>query len=198
MTARSPLSTGQIDVAGVKLLTADPSPFTANGRLLPGGPLLGGAQFDHDLTKFNLTNNSYEPSTNAFSPVSDNFQVEACLSTQPNCVGTVSVEQGAFQVFADFFNGTRAAYLFNGDTTTPPIGFQATVQFVDVTWRDVMYAVSTASTSNCAALASTTTSARFPGKTLMQDVLNQANYGLNIIAGRSNVRPPALICASSP
>jgi hypothetical protein len=195
MTARSPLSTGQIDVPGVKLLTADPSPFTANGRLLPGGPLLGGAQFDHDLTKFDLTDSSYEPSTNAFSPVSDNFQVEACLNTQPNCVGTVSVEQGAFQVFASFFSGTKAAYLFNGGTTTPPIQFQAPVQFVDVTWRDVMYAVYTA--GNCA-LASTTTSTQFPGKTLMQDVLNQANYGLNIIAGRPNVNPPALKCGFPP
>jgi hypothetical protein len=195
MRAGSQLSTGQIDVPGVKLLTADPPPFTANGQSLPGGPLLGGAQFDHNLTKFDLTDNSFEPHTNAFSPVSDNFQDEACLNTQPNCVGKVSVEQGAFQVFANFFSGTKAAYLFDAGTTTPPIGFQAPVQFVDVTWRDVMYAVSTA--GNCT-LASTTTSTRFPGKTLMQDVLKQANYGLKIIAGRPDVNPPALKCGSSP
>jgi hypothetical protein len=206
MTARSPLSTGQIDVPGVKLLTADPSPFTANGVLLPGGPLLGGAEFDHELTKFNLTDNSYEPSTNAFYPVSDNFQDQACLQTQiqsnrcacpntpPNCVGYVSVEQGAFQVFANFFNGTKAGYLFNGAATTPPIQFQAPVQFVDVEWRDVMYALYTA--GNCA-LASTTTSTQFPGRTLMQDVLNQANYGVKIIAGRPDLYPPALKCGSS-
>ena len=58
-----------------------------------------------------------------------------------------------------------------------------------------MYAVFTA--GNCA-LASTTTSTQFPGKTLMQDVFNQANYGLKIIAGRPNVYPPALKCGSSP
>ncbi len=195
MTARSPLSTGQIDVPGVKLLTADPSPFTANGALLPGGPLIGGAEFDHELTKFNLTDNSYEPHNDAFSPVSGNFQDEACLDTQPNCVGNVSVEQGAFQVFANFFSGTKAAYLFNGGATTPPIHFQAPVQFVDVEWRDVMYAVVTA--GKCG-LASTTTSTQFPGKTLMQDVLNQADYGLKIIAGLPNVNPPALTCGSSP
>ena len=195
MRAGSQLSTGQIDVPGMKLLSADPPPFTANHRSLPGGPLLGGAQFDHNLTKFDLTDDSYQPSTNAFSPVSENFQDQACLSTQPNCVGTVSVEQGAFQVFANFFSGTTAAYLFDAGTTIPPIGFQAPVQFVDVTWRDVMYAVSTA--GKCT-LASTTTSTHFPGKTLMQDVLNQADYGLKIIAGRPNVQPPALICASSP
>jgi hypothetical protein len=204
MTARSPLYTGLIDVPGVKLLTADPSPFTATGAPLSGGPFLGGAEFDHELTKFNLTDNSYEPSTNAFFPVSDNFQDQACLktqpncvcpNTQPNCVGYVSVEQGAFQVFANFFNGTKAAYLFNGDATTLPIQFQAPVQFVDVEWRDVMYALYTA--GNCA-LASTTTSTQFPGRTLMQDVLNQANYGLKIIAGRPNIYPPALKCGSSP
>jgi hypothetical protein len=127
--------------------------------------------------------------------LSDNFQDQACLKTQPNCVGYVSVEQGAFQVFANFFNGTKAAYLFNGDATTLPIQFQAPVQFVDVEWRDVMYALYTA--GNCA-LASTTTSTQFPGRTLMQDVLNQANYGLKIIAGRPNIYPPALKCGSSP
>lgn len=200
MRAGSPLYTGLIDVPGVKLLTAVPSPFTTTHAPLSAGPFLGGAEFDHDLTMFDLTDNSYEPANNAFEPVSSNFQDQACLpkqlcicpaTTAPNCAEYVSVEQGAFQVFANFFNGTKAAYLFNGDATTLPLLFQAPVQFVAVTWRDVMYAVYTA--GKCA-LASTTTSTQFPGRTLMQDVLNQANYGLNIIAGRPNVYPPALKC----
>jgi hypothetical protein len=35
--------------------------FTFNGVPLPGGPFIGGAEFDHALTNFDLTNNFYEP-----------------------------------------------------------------------------------------------------------------------------------------
>ena len=40
-----------------------------------------------------------------------------------NCMGKVSVEQGAFQVFANFFNGTKAGYLFKGPP--PPRQFSS-------------------------------------------------------------------------
>ena len=197
MRARSTYSTGLIDLPGVKLVTANPSPFTANGVPLPGGPFIGGAEFDHELTTFDLTNNFYEPSTNPTHPVSTFFKDEACLKEQP-CLGHVSVEQGAFQVFTEFFYGTNAAYLFDGASSTPPLAFPASVQYVDVDWKDVMYALVTASTSNCEALAWKKGSTQFPGKTLLQDVFNQANYGLQVIAGVPNISPPALICGSSP
>ena len=201
MTARSPISTGKIDVAGVKLVTSNPPWFTKNGVPFPGGPFIGGAEFDHDLTLFDLANNSYEPSSNPWQPVSINFQAEACRDQQQNCPGSVSsggvsVAQGAFQVFTAFFSGTSAAYLFDGVANPPPLHHQSSIQYVDLEWQDVMYASATA--GNCA-LGWAQGSTQFPGNTLLQDVFNQANYGLQVVAGNpNNISPPALICASSP
>ena len=137
----------------------------------------------------------------------DHFQEEACLKSQggqcsDDSSNNTSVEQGAFQVFANFFNGTEAAYLFNAapytqidGATMPPTQFGAPIRYVDVDWQDVMYAVYTA--GNCA-LAGTTLSTQFLGPTLMQDVLNQANYGLEVIAHAYNAQRPQLACASPP
>jgi len=169
--------------------------------------LFGGAEFDFGLTKFDLSDNSYNPATYpATNPVGDHFQEEACLPSQSQCGTTnndISVEQGAFQVFANFFNGTEAAYLFNAapytqidGATAPPTQFDAPIQYVDVDWQDVMYAVYTA--GNCALAVKSTLSTQFLGPTLMQDVLNQANYGLEIIAQAHNAQRPQLTCASSP
>jgi hypothetical protein len=102
--------------------------------------------------------------------------------------------QGAFQIFTAFFYGTSAGPLFNGATTTPPFNKQASIQYVDVEWQDVMYALATA--GKCP-LAWPQGSTHFPGKTLLQDVFNQANYGLQVIAGVPNISPPALTCGSS-
>ena len=207
MTASSHPSTGEIDLPGVKLLAAHRSPFTPSGGPVPGGSLLGGAEFDFGLTRFNLFDNSYNPHMNSTFPVGDNFQEEACLKSQSepcsnDSSNKTSVEQGAFQVFANFFNGTEAAYLFNAaaytqidGATMPPTQFEAPIQYVDVDWQDVMYAVYTA--GKCA-LAGTTPSTQFVGPTLMQDVLNQANYGLEVIAHAHNAQRPQLTCASSP
>jgi hypothetical protein len=208
MTASSYSATGKIDVPGVKLLAARWSPFTPSGTPVPGGPLLGGAEFDFGLTRFDLSDNSYNPKTSPpVYPVGDHFQEEACIKSQSqpcsnDSSNNTSVEQGAFQVFANFFNGTEAAYLFNAaaytqidGATMPPTQFQAPIQYVDVAWEDVMYAVYTA--GNCA-LAGTTPSTQFVGPTLMQDVLNQAKYGLEIIAHAHNAQQPQLTCASSP
>lgn len=138
MTASSFQPTGKIDVPGVKLLAAHRSPFTTSGAPVPGGPLFGGAEFDFALTKFDLSDNSYNPAAYpATYPVGDQFQEEACLSSQGQCSNdssnNISVEQGAFQVFANFFNGTEAAYLFNAapytqidGATAPPTQFEAT------------------------------------------------------------------------
>jgi hypothetical protein len=205
MTASSYQATGEVDLPGVKLLAAPRSPFTPSGAPVPGGPLLGGAEFDFALTRFNLSDNSYNPSTYPPTfPVGDHFQEEACLHPQGqqcsnDSSNTTSVEQGAFQVFANFFNGTEAAYLFNAAAYTqidgagaPPTQFRAPIQYVDVDWQDVMYAIYTA--GNCA-LAGTTLSTQFLGPTLMQDVLNQAKFGLEVIAHARNAQRPQLACA---
>jgi len=203
MTASSDLTTGGIGLPGVKLLAARQSPFTPSGAPVPGGPLLGGAEFDFALSRFNLSDNSFNPSAIPTFPVGDHFEEEACLASQgAQCTAistnNTSVQQGAFQVFANFFNGTEAAYLFNAAPYTqidgasaPPTAFAAPVRYVDMDWQDVMYAISTA--RNCS-LAATTLSTQFPGPTLMQDVLNQAKFGLEVIAHAHNARRPQLIC----
>jgi hypothetical protein len=204
MTASSYQSTGEIGVPGVKLLAAPRSPFTPSGAPVPGGPLLAGAEFDFALTQFNLSDNSYNPHTSPPTfPVGANFQVEACLPSQGqqcsnSSLNNTSVEQGAFQVFANFFAGTEAAYLFNSASyihidgaSAPPTQFAAPIRWVDVDWQDVMYAVYTA--GQCT-LAGTTLSTQFLGPTLMQDVLNQAKYGLEIIAHAHNAQRPQLTC----
>jgi hypothetical protein len=84
-----------------------------------------------------------------------------------------------------------AAYTQIDGARAPPTQFRAPIQYVDVDWQDVMYAVYTA--GNCA-LAGATLSTQFLGPTLMQDVLNQAKFGLEVIAHAHNAQRPQLTC----
>ncbi len=96
MTASSPLTTGNIGVPGVKLLTAlSPAPST---------PFLGGAEFDQPVSG---------PST---------LQSEGCPNPNGGCTG-LTVEQAAYNVMAVFFNGTPAAAFYGGTPGMAPMQY---------------------------------------------------------------------------
>ncbi len=95
MTASSPLTPGNIGVAGVKLLTALLPPLT---------PLLGGAEFD--------------------KPVSGapNLQSEGCPDPNGGCTG-LTVEEAAYNVLTAFFNATPVAAFYDGTVGTAPLQY---------------------------------------------------------------------------
>jgi len=96
MTAASPVTTGNIGVPGVKLLTALSPP--------PSTPFLGGAEFDQPVSG---------PST---------LQSEGCPNPNGGCPG-LSVEEAAYNVMTVFFNGTPAATFYGGTVGTAPIQY---------------------------------------------------------------------------
>ncbi len=96
MTASTLATTGDIGVAGVKLLTGLTPP--------PPTPFLGGAEFDKPVST---------PAT---------IQQQGCPNPNGGCTG-LSVEEAAYNTMTVFFNGTPAAGFYGGTVGTAPIQY---------------------------------------------------------------------------
>jgi len=108
MTASSPetLATGDIGVAGIKLLTSLLPPPIPRFR--------GGAELDH--------------------PVSSSTQGEGCPNPQGGCTG-LTIEEGMFNVLRVFFNETPVAPFYDGTFGRASIQYLE-VDFVDIQYAE--------------------------------------------------------------
>jgi uncharacterized protein (TIGR03437 family) len=95
MTAASPLTSGNIGVQGVKVLTALSPP--------PSPSFVGGAEFDIPVSGSDL-------------------EQEGCPDPSGNCPG-LSVVEGAYNVMTVFFTGTPAAAFYGGAVGTAPMQY---------------------------------------------------------------------------
>ena len=112
MTAGSPPATGDIGIAGVKVLTSlSPAPVP---------PILGGAEFD-------LPVSSPDPAT---------IQHQGCPQwpSMPASCDNLTPEEIAYNTFTVFFNGTLFGRSWGGAHGTQPI------QFVEIDYTDVLFA----------------------------------------------------------
>ena len=96
MTASSSVTTGDIGIPGVKLLTALSPP--------PPVPFVGGAEFDKAVST---------PST---------LQQQGCPNPNGGCTG-LTVEEGAYNTLTVFFSGTPAASFYGGTVGPAPIQY---------------------------------------------------------------------------
>jgi len=104
MTASSLLTTGDIGIAGVKLLTSLSPP--------PSPSFLGGAEFDH--------------------PVSgNNIQQEGCPGYPGTVCKNLTVELAAYNALTVFFYGTPAAHSYGGKPGPAPMRY-LDVPYLDV------------------------------------------------------------------
>ena len=145
MTASSATATGNIGVPGVKLLTS----------LSP--PLLGGAEFDKAVS----------------GSVSDRQFVGCPPNLGPGC--TLTIEEAAYYVLANFFNGTPVATYYGGALGSAPM------QYLEVDLQDVQYAQA----HPCPTLPS-----RVPGTPSLQDLWNRARHDILEMAGQTTTLPP--------
>ncbi len=123
MTASSPdtLLTGDIGIAGVKLLTS---------LMPPSPPFRGGAEFDH--------------------PVSGNQpQQVGCPGTNTNC--PITTVEAAYNILTVFFNQTPAAGFYNGTVGTNYIQYlevpYVDVEYAEANWCPDTNSVTLGSTS---------------------------------------------------
>lgn len=123
LTASANDATGNIEIAGVKLVTSWQPPLL---QPPPSPPLLGGAEFDR--------------------PVSGkNMQQMGCpdySKTTPNACSGLTVEEAAYNVMTAFFNHTPAAPYFKGTLGDLEKGIYgaAPIHFLEVDHDDVEYA----------------------------------------------------------
>ena len=96
MNASSPLTPGNIGIAGVKVLTALTPP--------PAIPLIGGAEFDYAVS---------DPTM---------LQLQGCPNPNGGCIG-LTPEEGAYNTFTAFFYDTPAASFYGGEVGTSPIQY---------------------------------------------------------------------------
>jgi len=131
-----------IGVPGVKLLAQMTEQLAGTARIL------GGEQFDHSFV-------TDEP-------------FEGCPTK--TCTGTISAEQGEFNVLKALFDGTPAATSFDGNQGSAPL------DYLQVDYQDVQYA-----TANVKKLTQVDTGS---GNVMMsaQDLLNLASQKLLQIA----------------
>lgn len=163
LTASANDATGNIGIAGVKLVTSWQPPLL---QPPPSPPLLGGAEFDR--------------------PVSGkNMQQMGCpdySKTTPNACSGLTVEEAAYNVMTAFFNHTPAAPYFKGTLGDLEKGIYgaAPIHFLEVDHDDVEYANKNQCISN-------------PSKTLgymtLTQLLENANRDLFGIA--NGTLPPA-------
>lgn len=161
MRASSPTCTGDIGLAGVKLLTP--------GSSLASPPLIGGAAFDYAVSGPGQAGEKlrYEEGCPPKKPKPP----ATCTTTTapaPNC--TVSIEEAAYNVLTNFFYGTSSAPDFGG-----PSGGTATIQYVQVEFEDVQYA-----NKNPPPIPPPT----IPCKSSLQYLLDLASYDLFTKAGQ--------------
>jgi hypothetical protein len=123
LTASANDATGNIEIAGVKLVTSWQPPLL---QPPPSPPLLGGAEFDR--------------------PVSGkNMQQMGCpdySKTTPNACSGLTVEEAAYNVMTAFLNHTPAAPYFKGTLGDLEKGIYgaAPIHFLEVDHDDVEYA----------------------------------------------------------
>ncbi len=113
MTAGTDTSTGNIGLAGVKVLTSPSSPLAPH--------ILGGAEFDKDVSSQSTIQ---QQGCANWSPMNPN----------PSDCKYLTPEQAAFNTFTVFFDGTNS----NGDFDTVP--GNAPIQWVEVDFNDLQYA----------------------------------------------------------
>lgn len=150
MTASSATALGSIGVPGIKLLTSlSPAPAV---------PFVGGAEFDKPVSG---------PDTES----------EGCPDPSGDCIG-LTIEEGAYNVMAVFFDGTPAGSFYGATVGTEPI------QYLDVPFNDLQYAQA----NSCPA-----TSSPILGYISLQDLYARASRDLFAIAGQTTTLP-ALTC----
>jgi hypothetical protein len=163
MRASSPTCMGDIGLPGVKLLTP--------GWSLASPPLIGGAAFDHPVS-VKLKDRQEEG-----CPPSP-FPPKTCTTSKapanPNC--TVTKEEAAYYVLANFFFGTSSAPDFDepSPTGTTPA---ATIQYLQAEFEDVQYA-------NKHPHSPKQPSKILPCNWSLQDLLDIASYDLFTMASQ--------------
>jgi hypothetical protein len=150
MTASSDTATGDIGLPGVKLL---------DSLAPPASPLLGGAEFDHAVSGSN----------------SQRQAVGCPPALGPNC--TITPEQAAYYVLANFFDRTAFAGFYGGASGSDPI------QYLEIDIQDVQYAqVNLCPNPPGLIIAG--------AEITLQDLLNRASHDLFAMAGHPAPLPP--------
>ena len=158
MTARSNIKTGNIGIPGVKVLTSYVPPLHP--------PFLGGAEFDFQVSFPNQLQQQGCPDYSQKNP------------NPPNCVD-LTPEQGAYNTFTVFFDGTTSPDDFNRAPGNTPM------QYVEVDYVDVQYAQDPANA--CQTFLPSMTQ----GPPSLQDYYNLASYDLYTMAGKPATLPPS-------
>jgi Beta-galactosidase len=123
LTASSNDSLGNIEIAGVKLVTSWQPPLL---QPPPVPPLLGGAEFDTHVS-------------------GKDMQKTGCpdySKTSPNACSGLTVEEAAYNVMTAFFNHTPAAPYFKGTVGDSQKGIYGTapMHYIEVPYKDIEYA----------------------------------------------------------
>ncbi len=157
MTAGSNLATGNIGVPGLKVLTS----------LVPAprSPFLGGAEFDLHVSFAAELQQQGCPDYSAKNP-----NPQGCIYLTP--------EQGAYNTFKVFFDGTPVAASFGGTPGSAPM------QYVEVSYEDVQYAQDPK--NKCQRFLN----GMNPGQPSLQDLYNLASHELYQMAGLATTLPP--------
>ena len=167
MRASSPTCTGDIGLPGVKLLTP--------GSSLASPPLIGGAAFDYAVSGPGQTGEKlrYEEGC----PPKSSATCWTTKAPAPHC--KVSIEEAAYNVLTNFFYGTPSAPDFGGPCGgTAAIQCNATIQYVQVEFEDVIYA-------NKHRHPPRPPSKILPCNWSLQDLLDLASYDLFTKAGQT-------------
>lgn len=162
MTAGTDTNTGDIGVAGIKVLTSLSPP--------PDPPIIGGAEFDLEVSSKSTIQQQGCPN---WSPM--NLNPSDCKNLTP--------EQAAYNTFTVFFDATPDATDFGGLSNIPPVR-NAPIQYVAVDFQDLQYAQDPANTCQ------TFLSSMMQGSPSLQDIYNQASYDLLTMAGKPATLPP--------
>jgi hypothetical protein len=123
LTASANDETGNIGIAGVKLVTSWQPPLL---QPPPSPPLLGGAEFDHPVSGKNMQQTGCPDYSKKTTP--------------PTICPGLSVEEAAYNVMAVFFNHTPAAPYFKGTLSEKGEFGTMPIHYLEVPFKDVEYA----------------------------------------------------------